>query len=278
MPPSKPMPVSIVIPVAEGDKEWLALALDLTIVPPEWEILFCGPEPESRIERQTLAYLRNFAEVRWLPSALSRAGKLNFGGAQARGRVIWFVHADSRVDHRCLAAIEASRERIADSLLFFRLAFLRDGPRLTGINQFGAWFRSEILRIPFGDQGFCLEKSLWQKLGGFPEDVPYGEDHLFVWRAHHEGVAVRALPARLRSSARKYRDKGWRATTASHLAITYNQALPQLKALLALRWASWRRRLWPTPASRQGATTGLAPTSAPPSAPPSAADQPRDQL
>lgn len=225
--------VSIVIPVANGDKEWLALAQDLTIVPKNWEIVFCGEEPAGRTERQVLDYLRRYVAVHWQHSSRSRAAKLNEGAAAAQGQVLWFVHADSRVDHRCLAAIEQQLPQIAGKMLFFRLAFLNDGPALTRINQFGAWFRSEILKIPFGDQGLCLQKSLWQSLRGFPENVPHGEDHLFVWRAHHGGVALRALPATLYSSARKYRDRGWRHTTGSHLKITYQQALPQLKTLLA---------------------------------------------
>lgn len=233
-------PVSVVIPVADGDKEWLALALDLTIVPEGWEILFCGPEPVTRLEQQSLAYLRHFTDVRWIPSARSRAGKLNLGAARANGKVLWFVHADSRLDHHCFAAIERALPGIPHRLLFFRLAFLGDGPGLTKINQFGAWFRSEILRIPFGDQGLCFEKALWQKLGGFPEDVPYGEDHLLVWRAHQAGVTVMPLGARLHSSARKYRDQGWRHTTARHLEITYRQALPELLSL----WRKVRRRWW----------------------------------
>lgn len=242
-PPRGDPAVSIIVPVADGDKEWLSLALDLTIVPADWEILFCGPEPVTRLEQQALSYLRRYADVRWIPSDRSRAGKLNLGGERAGGKVLWFVHADSRVDHRCFAAIEQRLPVMANTLLFFRLAFLKDGPNLTRINQFGAWFRSEILRLPFGDQGLCLDRSLWLKLGGFPENVPYGEDHLFVWRAHQAGIAVRPLAAKLYSSARKYRDQGWRQTTGRHLAITYHQALPELRLLVATTWRRWRGQL-----------------------------------
>lgn len=241
---SEKVEVSIVVPVAKGDSEWQTLAFDLSIAPPTWEVVFCGPPLESEAERQTLSYLQSFVRVRWLESERSRAGKLNLGAHHAQGEAVWFLHADSRVDYRCLAAIESSdRQATAQPaglseqgpkqvLRFFRLKFLPDGPALTRINQFGAWFRSEILKIPFGDQGFYLPKALWQQLEGFPEEVPYGEDHLFVWRAHHAGVAVQPLPAALCSSARKYRDQGWGATTARHLEITYSQALPQLKLLL----------------------------------------------
>lgn len=225
-------PVTIVIPVADGDREWLSLALDLTIIPASWDILLCGPEPISRIEQQTLAYLRRFVRVRWLVSERSRAGKLNLGGDEALGSYVWFLHADSRVDFRCFDTLAARIARKDDALLFFRLQFLADGPRRTRLNAWGARLRSEYLRIPFGDQGFVLSKALWQRLGRFREDVPYGEDHLLVWRAHQLGVAVEPLPAAIRSSARKYRDQGWRQTTARHVAITLRQALPELQQLL----------------------------------------------
>lgn len=276
-PPRGKPEVSVIIPVADGDLEWLSLALDLTIAPPSWEILFCGPEPLTRLEQQSLAYLRHYTDVRWIPSDRSRAGKLNLGAERADGKALWFVHADSRVDHHCFAALEAALPAMADTVVFFRLAFLGDGPPLTKINQFGAWFRSEILRIPFGDQGLCLPKALWRQLGGFPEDVPYGEDHLLVWRAHQAGAAVRPLAAKLYSSARKYRDQGWRETTARHLAITYRQALPELSKLLRKllrqlvkgRLAEWRRRL--------GLTQPTASTPQPPRLGASAAHSPRPE-
>lgn len=245
-------PVTIVIPVADGDREWLSLALDLTIIPATWDILLCGPEPISRIEQQTLAYLRRFVRVRWVVSERSRAGKLNLGGDEALGSYVWFLHADSRVDFRCFDTLATRIARKDDALLFFRLQFLADGPRRTRLNEWGARLRSEYLRIPFGDQGFVLSKALWQRLGRFREDVPYGEDHLLVWRAHQLGVAVEPLPTAIRSSARKYRDQGWRHTTARHVAITLRQALPELRQLLKrLFWQVLRSKAERLPWQRE---------------------------
>ena len=68
-------------------------------------------------------------------------------------------------------------------------------------------------------------------LGGFPEDAPYGEDHLLAWRAHQQGVPLRCTGARLRTSARKYGERGWLRTTARHVYLTYRQALPEAARL-----------------------------------------------
>jgi hypothetical protein len=81
--------------------------------------------------------------------------------------------------------------------------------------------------MPFGDQGFCIRRRDWQALGGFPEAAPYGEDHLFVWKARRAGLPVRPLGLTLLTSARKYRDHGWLRTTARHFLLTYAQAWPQ---------------------------------------------------
>jgi len=66
-----------------------------------------------------------------------------------------------------------------NALHYFDLVFLDDGPALTVVNTVGVWFRSHILGLR-SDQGFCLERKLFERLDGFSEDVSYGEDHLFV--------------------------------------------------------------------------------------------------
>lgn len=95
------------------------------------------------------------------------------------------------------------------------------------INAWGANFRSRFLKIPFGDQAFLLRRKLWEALGRFPVGSAYGEDHLFVWAARRAHIAVIRLPAEISTSARKYTERGWLATTAKHLLLTARQAVPE---------------------------------------------------
>ena len=93
---------------------------------------------------------------------------------------LWFVHADTRLP---IAAEEKLLSAIADSPLslhYFDLHFFDGGLRMR-INAFGVRLRCAFFQNPFGDQALCIAKEVFHKAGGFPEDAPYGEDHLFVY-------------------------------------------------------------------------------------------------
>jgi hypothetical protein len=159
----------------------------------------------------------------------TRAEALNAGAAAARGAVLWFLHADTRLPEGAVEALGAAIRREPRALLFFDLAF--DGPAVMALNATGARFRSRLLRLPFGDQALCLDAGLFRQLGGYPA-VPRGEDHLLVWRAHRAGVPVRPVGASVTTSSRRYRARGWARTTALHLALTLRQAAPEVLAWL----------------------------------------------
>ncbi len=108
---------------------------------------------------------------------------MNAAANKIKKPFLWFLHADSRLNARSLTSLESSLRAEPDGLHYFDLAFLPDGPRLMILNQAGVWLRSHLLGLPFGDQGFCLKRELFLKLGGFDETAPYGEDHLLVWAA-----------------------------------------------------------------------------------------------
>jgi GT2 family glycosyltransferase len=99
------------------------------------------------------------------------------------------------------------------------------------INRWGVHFRSRILKVPFGDQGFCIRKDMFQILGGFPDNVPYGEDHIFVWKARQQGVKLQPVCSTLYTSARKYKKHGWLKTTLLHQYLWVKQAWPQWQIL-----------------------------------------------
>jgi GT2 family glycosyltransferase len=103
------------------------------------------------------------------------------------------------------------------------------------LNQLGSWMRSHLGGMPFGDQGFCLRREIWERLGGFDTHAAYGEDHLFVWKARRAGVPLRPTGGTLRTSARKYREQGWLSTTTRHFQLTALQAIPEWLKLVRAR-------------------------------------------
>ncbi len=165
----------------------------------------------------------------------SRARSLNAGARAARTRFLWFLHADCVVEAHHLDHLLAAFARSPSSLFFFDLAFARDGPALMRLNAWGGNWRARLLGLPFGDQGLATSRRVWTALGGFPEDVAYGEDHVFVWRAHLAGIPVRRIPIPLATSARGYRERGWLRLTARRQYLWMRQALPFAGRLLGRR-------------------------------------------
>lgn len=230
--------LSIIVPLSEREDSWLLLAQDLAILPEETETLLVGiaNSPGRKIFEEFCAKNpKHASRFRWIESSKGRALQQNVGAANSKRHFLWFLHADTRVTVRARDALESALDRAPNSLHYFELEFQADGPRLMFINQAGANFRSRVLGIPFGDQGFCLARTTFERLGGFDESVPYGEDHLLVWKARQMGILVECTKASLSTSARKYRDRGWLKTTANHLSCTLRQALPETMRLLKSR-------------------------------------------
>ena len=136
-----------------------------------------------------------------------------------------------------MEALVHSKSKAPLSVHYFRLCFQNDGPFLMKLNELGVRFRCSVFGIPFGDQGFFMHRRVFERVGGYPLNLSYGEDHAFVWLARALGYKLNEVPADLRTSARKYRDKGWRATTISHISKTFWQAAPYF-------WSSVKRSIF----------------------------------
>ncbi|MGE0633453.1 MAG: glycosyl transferase family 2 [Pseudobdellovibrionaceae bacterium] len=223
--------LSIIIPIAPKEEAWRSLLKDLRFVPSEVEIFLVGPEKPPHLEklksRSPLA-----KQIEWIQSPLSRAIQLNQGAQFTKKKFIWFLHADSRLPKESFSALNTALTSDPQALYYFRLVFLNDGTQFTRINTLGVWVRSQYLSLPFGDQGFCISKSLFDELGGYPENTSYGEDHLFVWKVRRAGIPIRAVRGKIYTSSRKYQKNGWARTTLTHGVLTIKQALPEWFKLL----------------------------------------------
>ncbi len=207
--------LSLIVPVAPQEEAWANLWTDLEDLPPETKIIFSGPKKPGRSIP---------SRVIWIDSAPGRAQQLNEGARNATRDFLWFLHADSRFTKSTLTALVQALNSDPNIFYYFDLRFLKDGPPLMFINEIGCWIRSRLMGLPFGDQGFCLSKINFDRLGGFPEEAPYGEDHLFVWRAHQHGVPLKSTRAILKTSARKYQEQGWFHNTGHYYKLWTRQA------------------------------------------------------
>src|SRR4051812_8054612 len=95
-PPSPLIELSVIIPLAPGEIAWKELVQDLDLMPHETEIIFVSPSLQTEAPK-LLARLSIGRKVRWILSKPGRAEQLNTGARQARGRFLWFLHADTRL-------------------------------------------------------------------------------------------------------------------------------------------------------------------------------------
>lgn len=193
-------------------------------------------EKEDQLQRllSDLDAIKNDSEI-VVVSKGSRARSLNAGALAATRPFLWFLHADSRINTHNLEALSQALERRPDALHYFDLAFANDGPPQAVLNAWGANVRSRLFGTPYGDQGFCVARSHVLRAGLFPEDVPYGEDLMLVWRLRQAGIRLNRIPSKLVTSARKYREHGWLNLTLLYQWRWIGMSLPEAIKLVRAR-------------------------------------------
>ncbi|MEO0329035.1 MAG: glycosyltransferase [Pseudomonadota bacterium] len=227
------LPISVIIPLASGETAWQKL-LPVLLEYPLCEVLLATGAANLAGEMDLQACNR---PVRSVKGGAGRAGQMNQAAKTAKGKFLWFLHADSQLQPDTISKLAHQIEQDPDALFYHDLKFQEDGPGLMQLNEWAVRLRSDYLGMPFGDQGFCISRPRFDQLGGYREDVDYGEDHLFAWKARQSGIPLRRTGAAIQTSARKYRDRGWFSTTALHVQLTVAQAWPEYKKLRQIRRA-----------------------------------------
>lgn len=214
--------LAVIVPIGPGDRAWRGLLPDLAALPGGARIVLVATCPADLPAPGEPTF--GPAELVGTTAERGRARQQNAGAAAAARPWLWFLHADSRLAPTTLPALAATLTRAPDGLGYFDLRFRDDGPWAVRLNALGVWIRSRWLGLPFGDQGFFLARDVFARLGGFDASLPFGEDHALVWTARRVGVPLVAARAPLYTSARKYAEGGWLATTARHVWWTAVQA------------------------------------------------------
>ncbi len=145
-----------------------------------------------------------------------RATQMNEAADEARGSILWFVHADSRVHRESATRIRTALEEDGTALGAFRFAVDSRRFRFRVLERAVA-LRTRRLRCPYGDQGLFVRRALFERIGGYA-DQPLLEDLHLVRRLRREGsLYVVDLP--LETSARRWEERGFLRTTWQHLRI-----------------------------------------------------------
>ncbi len=212
--------ISVIVPLAPSEDKWKALLPQLDSFPEGSEIILVTGIGEKL---DTSPY----ENVRVVEGRKGRAGRMNCGADMARNELLWFLHADSQFEGDAIAQLVSAYTQEPDALYYFDLKFMDDGPKLVKLNEWLVRWRSNVLKMPFGDQGFAISKTLFLKLGGYREDIGYGEDYVLTWKMKQEGYPIKPIGTSIYSSARKYEKGGWGNVTLLHVALTFKQGWPE---------------------------------------------------
>jgi rSAM/selenodomain-associated transferase 2 len=199
---------SIVVPVL-NDADAAERLLRQITASPDTEVIVvdggCDPELDSLAARWNIQLLR---------TSRGRARQMNAGAAHAAGDWLLFLHADSRLSSGWLDHL---RRVPVDAVGGWFGFALDDGAWQARVIERGVAWRTRWLRLPYGDQGLFVRRTVFDALGGF-RDLPLLEDVEFVRRLVRAGP-VAELPVPLFTSSRRWRRDGWLRRSARNLAI-----------------------------------------------------------
>lgn len=141
--------------------------------------------------------------VHLVVTGVGRGLQMNRGAVLARGEILWFLHADSVVPVGWKQAILDALEKPGVVAGSFRLRF--DFDQLL-LQFFSSFSRFNHPLFTFGDQGFFMRRSVFEKIGGFRE-YPFLEDVEIQSRLRKVGHWSK-LDQELITSARRFKSCG----------------------------------------------------------------------
>ncbi len=202
-------PISVVIPtlnVARNITPTLACLVDASAEGLIGQVVIADGGSEDDI-----AALAEEVGAEFVSVEPGRGGQLRAGAKVARGDWLLFLHADTVLEGGWLRGVQRHLRAHADKAGHFRIRF--DSER-----RYARWterwtnIRARWFKLPFGDQGLLISRSLYDEVGGF-EDIPLMEDvamTLAIGRRRLREVSGVAVTDAVRYERDGYWNRGWR--------------------------------------------------------------------
>lgn len=144
-----------------------------------------------------------------------RAKQMNAGAARAKGKWLWFLHADCVPDGSSLRAIGSLSQAAWGCFCHI----IEGDPSLLRVIEAADNIRARRLHLPYGDQGVFVRRDVFEHCRGF-DDVPFLEDVMLARRLRKLGAPVVLAPP-LRSDARRWQQRGVLQTTLLNWRILW---------------------------------------------------------
>lgn len=169
--------ISFIIPVLNEEKLIKHLLQQFEVVlqsadKPLYEVILV----DGGSQDSTLALASNYSFLKIVNSPPGRAKQLNQGAMQAQGELLCFVHADSGLELRFFAELEKALKQQEGKPFWGRFNIKLSSHRFAfRIIELFINNRSRLSGIATGDQAMFVHRSLFERVGGFP-DIPLMED------------------------------------------------------------------------------------------------------
>lgn len=193
--------ISIIIPVLNEEKHIgkLLVYLKENSTPSQIaEVLVV----DGHSSDQTVQIARN-AGATVFQAPKGRAKQMNYGAKKAKGKILYFLHADTfppkDFDRHIISALSQNHRSGCFQMRFDSNSILL---------RFFAWFTRFNHKIcRGGDQSLFITKELFDRIEGYNEDYWIFEDNEMIGRIYQK-TDFKILPHPVETSARKYQKNG----------------------------------------------------------------------
>ncbi len=192
--------ISIIIPTL-NEEETISQCLETVVDISGIEVIVADGGSTDR----TVEIAGQHRDVKIVSSEIGRSIQMNKGAGYARGEILLFLHADCVLSREVVLNVRnvfAGRSFVGGA---FKIRLLSD-KFLYQLIEKGINFRSKFFKLPYGDQGLFVKRSVFEELGGFRE-MPNCEDLDFMCRLKRNGKII-ILNERISSSIRRWENHG----------------------------------------------------------------------
>lgn len=206
--------ISVIMPTYNEEKVLPDTLQALFAQPGEFETILVDGDSTDRTREIVEELARSpqpltLSPVRLFSSPKGRASQMNAGAKQAQGEWLLFLHADTVLPNGAIQRLNDMEHDQRIQAGGFMHQFSGDDWRLRFIS-FLDNFRCTRSRIIYGDQALFIRRSLFARLGGFPNQ-PILEDVAFCEKVIKETNPLLLFPPVI-TDARKFLRMGvWKS-------------------------------------------------------------------
>ncbi|MBD2604452.1 TIGR04283 family arsenosugar biosynthesis glycosyltransferase [Scytonema hofmannii FACHB-248] len=226
--------ISIIIPVL-NEAENIRQAIACTQLSTNIEVIVVDGGSQDDTNK-----IASDLKVTIISSLPGRAVQMNKGATLAKGDILLFLHADTRLPTGFDVMIRTALQPTGTVAGAFALRIDAEMVSLRLV-EWGVNMRSRFWQMPYGDQAIFLTKQTFNKIGNFPE-LPFMEDFEIMRRLKRIG-RITIIPVPVITSARRWLQKGiWKTTLINQIIIiAYLLGIPPQRLIRWYRQKKFRK-------------------------------------